>query len=124
MHLALPRFSPLLLALALSAAGAAPAPRQVRAEAESLLKVLRESGCQFNRNGSWYTGAEAQAHLTKKLEYLDGKGLIKTTEDFISNGASTSSSSGKPYKVKCGAAPEVESSVWLQERLRGLRHSK
>jgi len=124
MHCTPSRFIPILLGLAMSTAVAAPAPPQVRVEAESLLKALRESGCQFNRNGSWYNGAEAQVHLAKKLEYLDGKGLIKTTEDFISLGASTSSSTGKPYKVKCGAAPEVESSAWLQERLRVLRQPR
>jgi hypothetical protein len=124
MHPLLSRAIGLLLSAALSLAVAAPAPPQARAEVESLLKALRDSGCQFNRNGSWYTGAEAQTHLAKKLEYLEGKNLIKSADDFISLGASTSSSSGKPYLVKCGTTPAVESKTWLQERLATLRQAR
>ena len=45
-----------------------------------------------------FSGAEAQAHLTKKLDYLVAKSLVKTTEDFITQAASTSSSSGNPRR--------------------------
>jgi len=114
----------LLFALYAWGAGAAPAPASVRAEIESLLKSLQASGCQFNRNGSWFTGIEAQAHLTQKLEYLEGKSLVKTTEDFITLGASKSSLSGKAYLVRCGNASAIESAVWLHDRLKILRQTK
>jgi hypothetical protein len=104
-------------------AAAAPAPAPVRTEIENLLKALQASGCQFNRNGSWYTGSQAQSHLTQKLEYLEGKSLVKTTEDFITLGASTSSSSGKPYMVRCGNVSAIESKVWLQEHLKVMRQA-
>lgn len=120
----LPRVGAVLTSMLIAAANAAPAPAPVRAEIEALLKALQASGCQFNRNGSWYSGAEAQAHLTRKLEYLEGKGLIKSTEDFISLGAATSSSSNKPYLVRCGSAQAVESKLWLQTRLATLRQAK
>jgi Family of unknown function (DUF5329) len=114
----------LILAASAWSAGAAPAPPPVRAEIETMLKALRNSGCQFNRNGSWYTGAEAQSHLSKKFEYLEGKSLVNSAEDFISLGASTSSSSGKPYLVRCGSSQPVESKVWLQEQLKTIRLPK
>jgi len=124
MHRSLLRTSALLAAFAFTAAVAAPAPAPVRTEIETLLQALQTSGCQFNRNGSWYTGAEAQAHLTKKIEYLESKNLVKSTEDFINLGASTSSSSSKPYLVRCGSAQAVESKVWLQAKLATLRQAK
>jgi hypothetical protein len=104
-----------------SSVGATPPPPQVHAEIESLIQVLRDSGCQFNRNGSWYTGSEAQAHLARKLAYLEGKSLVSSTEDFIELGASNSSVSGKPYLVRCGDAQPVESRTWLEEQLKRLR---
>lgn len=121
-----PRFHSfaILVCLAWSLANAAPAPPAVRAEIDALLRALQSSGCQFNRNGSWYSGAEAQAFLTKKLEHLERKSLVKSSEDFISLGASTSSSSGKTYLVRCGSAQPVESRTWLGEQLSVQRQRK
>jgi hypothetical protein len=124
MHSLLRRIAASLALVLSTAASAAPLPAPVRAEVQALLQALQASGCQFNRNGSWYTGTEAQAHLTKKLEYLEGKNLVKSTEDFINLGASTSSSSNKPYLVRCGTAQAVESKVWLQNQLATLRQAK
>jgi len=119
-----PRFLALLASVVVASAAAAPAPAPVRAEVDALLKLLQSSGCQFGRNGSWYSAAEAQSHLGRKLEYLEGKNLVKTTEDFIELGASTSSSSGKPYLVRCGASPATESKAWLKARLAELRQPR
>ena len=124
MHSLLRRASALIPAFVVAASLAAPAPAPFRAEIESLLKVLQSSGCEFNRNGAWFSGAEAKAHLTKKLDYLVGKSLVKTSEDFINLGASTSSSSGKPYLVRCGSAQPTESKTWLQDQLKVLRQSR
>lgn len=103
---------------------ATQAPPTARAEIDALFKKLVASGCQFKRNGSWYSGAEAQSHLTKKLEYFENKDMIKSAEDFITHAASTSSSSGKAYQVKCRNTPAVESSLWMSDQLRVLRTSK
>ena len=124
MHRLLSRISALTAAFAVTASLSAPAPARARAEIDALLKALQTSGCQFNRNGSWYSAAEAQAHLTKKLGYLEGKNLVKSAEDFISLGASTSSSSGKLYLVRCGSEAAIESKAWLQSQLTALRQSK
>ncbi len=104
-----------------TAAGATPTAAPVRAEIDALLGKLQESGCQFNRNGSWYSGAEAKSHLLRKLEYFEDKGTVKNTEQFIELAASKSSSSGKPYQVKCGNAGAVPSQQWLNAELHALR---
>jgi hypothetical protein len=100
------------------------APSAVRIEVDTLLARLRASDCKFNRNGSWYSGAEASAHLTMKLESLEGRKMIKTTEDFINLGASSSSTSGKAYMVRCGKTDAMESKQWLQEQLKAMRQTK
>ncbi|HSH89172.1 MAG TPA: DUF5329 domain-containing protein [Ramlibacter sp.] len=111
----------ILFALATGALHAAPVQPPVKAEIDALIARLGTSGCSFNRNGTWYTAADAKTHLLRKLEYLEGKDLVKTTEQFIERGASSSSASGKPYLVKCGGTP-VESRVWLSGELKKLRN--
>jgi len=100
---------------------ATQAPSATRGEIDMLFKQLHASACQFNRNDTWYSAAEAQSHLTKKLEYFENKNMITNTEDFITHAASVSSSSGKAYQVKCGSNPAMESKTWLLEQLRTLR---
>lgn len=110
----------LLLSFTAICAAAAPLPPAARTEVDALLSRLQASGCQFNRNGSWHAGAEARGHLQKKLDYLVGKGLVQTAEQFIERGAS-SSMSGKPYLVRCGSQAPVESAQWLKAELQQLR---
>lgn len=114
----------LVASLLLSAAHAAPLPAAARAEVDALLTRLQSSGCEFNRNGSWHAGAEAKGHLTKKLDYLEGKGLVQTAEQFIERGASASSMSGKPYLVRCAGKAPVESAQWLKAELQQLRAAR
>lgn len=100
---------------------AEPLAPAVRGEIDALLGKLAASGCQFNRNGSWHSAVEARSHLLSKLEYLERKDLVRTTEQFIERGASGSSVSGKPYQVKCGNAEAVPSQRWLLAELKALR---
>jgi ATP phosphoribosyltransferase regulatory subunit HisZ len=112
-----------LLCLFAAVLNAAPLAPQVRAEVDALLSALEKSGCEFNRNGSWYAAKEARTHLLRKLEYLEGKNAVQRTEQFIDLAASASSSSGKPYLVRCGKAAPVESRAWLTAQLAALRAS-
>ncbi|KQY87163.1 DUF5329 domain-containing protein [Pelomonas sp. Root1444] len=114
----------LLGGLLTASVGAAPLPASARAEVDALLSHLQASGCEFNRNGSWYAGADAKAHLLKKLDYLEGKDLVKTAEQFIERGASGSSMSGKPYLVRCAGKVPVESAKWLTAELRQVRAAR
>jgi len=118
------RALPLLLITLTSMAAAAPMPPAARAEVDSLLTRLQTSGCQFNRNGSWHAGADARGHLLKKLDYLEGKGLVTTAEQFIAQAASVSSVSGKPYLVRCAGQAPVESAKWLAVELQQVRAAR
>ena len=118
----MPKLLLLLLTLAFAfSPRAAPLAPVARTEVNALLSALEYSGCEFSRNGSWYSGSEAKTHLLRKLEYLEGKNLVQSTEQFIELGASTSSSSGKPYLVRCGDAGPIESRKWLGTQLTILR---
>ena len=115
---------PLLLLIGLAAAAAAaaaPLPPVAKAEIDGLLARLEASGCQFNRNGTWYPAPEAKTHLLRKLAYLEDRGAVKNAEQFIELGASGSSMSGKPYLVRCGNAAPVESGAWLRSQLQLIR---
>lgn len=114
----------LLCLLAPVVAGAAPLPPAARADVDALLTRLQTSGCEFNRNGSWYAGAEAKAHLLKKLDYLEGKDMVSTAEQFIERGAAASSMSGKPYLVRCAGKAPVESAQWLKAELQQVRAAR
>jgi hypothetical protein len=100
--------------------GAAPSSMGL-AEIQHLLGHLEHSNCQFYRNGSWHSAAEARAHLDQKFHYFLDKGLIDKAEDFIERAAAASSVSGKPYQVKCGSTAPVTSAQWLTEELQRYR---
>ncbi len=100
---------------------AAPTPDNVRQEIEALLTRLQDSGCQFNRNGSWYSGSQARDHLLRKLDYLERATTVESTEQFIELAGSNSSRSGKAYQVRCGSDAPVKSSVWLTRQLVIIR---
>ena len=121
MRFAMFRFVVLCFGLAATNLLASPAPASVRTEVQALMTALQTSGCEFNRNGKWHSGAEAAGHLMRKFEHMEGKNLITTTERFIEQGASASSSSGKAYSVRCASAAPVDSNPWLMQRLEALR---
>ncbi|MBC7684367.1 MAG: DUF5329 domain-containing protein [Bdellovibrionales bacterium] len=116
----------LILAAALIAASAASAatPEPARVEITHLLGAVEKSGCKFNRNGSWHDALAARKHLEKKFSYMDKRDLAPTAEVFIERGASTSSSSGKPYEMQCTGAKIVTSSEWLTAELKRYREKK
>ncbi len=93
-------------------------------EIQQLLAALEGSGCQFERNGRLYSGADARKHLQRKLDYLQDHLMVQSTEEFIEQGASTSSSSGKSYQVHCQGVAAVTSQQWLMTTLQRLRSQK
>jgi len=110
----------LLLLLPPLARSAEPAP-QAKQEIAHLLDYLSRSGCQFNRNGTWYGPAPAVDHLKQKYEYLLKRGLVGSAEDFIARAATESSMSSKPYQVKCEAQAPVQAGPWLRAELARYR---
>ncbi|QMV75465.1 DUF5329 domain-containing protein [Comamonas piscis] len=90
-------------------------------EIQSLFKALQQSGCDFARNGQWYSASEASAHLERKYSYLQKKALAPTAEDFIARAASQSSMTSKPYLVRCPGQPELRSQQWFEAQLAKTR---
>lgn len=87
-----------LSALLLCTSAQAATDGQGRQEVDALLVFVESSGCQFIRNGSEHSPADARKHLQKKLDYTDDKGLVDSPEDFIARAATESSMSGEPYR--------------------------
>ena len=108
----------LLIASAASAQSPVPATSQ---EVGRLFAALKQSNCEFSRNGSWYNAQKASDHLQRKYDYLLKKGLVTSTEAFIELAATKSSMSGTPYQVRCGKDPAQSSQSWFTAKLRALR---
>ncbi|MBD9562715.1 DUF5329 domain-containing protein [Pseudomonas sp. PDM09] len=98
----------------------AQTPPQATQEINSLLDFVEHSECRFVRNGSEYPGAQARAHLEKKLEYLEERDEINSAEDFIDLAATQSSVSGLAYEVRCPAGVQP-ASLWLKTELQRQR---
>lgn len=79
----------------------AQATPQATQEIKGLLDFVEHSECQFVRNGDEFPGLQARAHLEKKLNYLEGKNMVNSAEDFIDLAATRSSMSGRAYEVRC-----------------------
>lgn len=105
----------LLLSLISSFAFGATSDQQIT----SLISGLRESACQFERGGVWYSGYKAAQHLEDKWNYA--KDDINSPEDFINNVARGSWISGSDYHVKCPNQAEMTSRAWLLQQLQQLR---
>ena len=111
--------------LTASAASWAVVPStEARAEIEHLLEFVAKSGCQFNRNNTWYASPEASAHLAKKERYLEEHGQIASAEDFVAKAATKSSMTGRPYTVRCGSEPAIASNEWLMAELARFRQGR
>ena len=114
----------MVAALLVAGAAQAKAPETTQAEVAHLMAAVEKSQCKFNRNGSWHDARAARSHLQKKFAYMDKRDLAPTTEKFIELGASTSSSSGKPYQMQCSGGKPVTSATWLNEELTKYRTAK
>jgi len=115
------RLLPLLATVIAASAWAAEPDAAAKKEISYLIEHLASSGCQFNRNGTWHEASRAVSHIKRKYEYLLDKDLVTDTDAFIRLAATESSSSGKPYIVRCGAQPEQPSATWFQAALVELR---
>lgn len=117
-----PSSGPVVLAVALGLAIApiarAQVPDVVLQEVNHLLRYIRDSGCDFKRNGSWkYDSKAAEAHVRGKYEFLVRMDRIGTTQDFIDGAATKSSLSGEPYEIRCGGNLPMVTSLWLNDEL-------
>jgi len=95
--------------------------RAVAAQIEQLLDRVRQSPCQFERNGDAHSGVGAAKHMATKYQHF--RDDITTAEDFIRLAASKSELTGKPYWVLCLGQPPVLSADWFADVLTQLRAS-
>lgn len=110
------------ITLAMTVSAASPSsPQDAQREIDALIAGLGESGCEFERNGSWYDAQTASGHLQKKYDYLRKRDMARTAEQFIARGASKSSMSGQAYRVRCPGKPVDTSEHWFRQRLQALR---
>lgn len=96
-------------------------PARLAAEQEItlLISIVENSGATFLRNGSKHDAQQGADHLRLKLRR--GAKYAKTTEDFITNLATKSSWSGKPYEVTFPDGTRHPLSEWLRAELARLR---
>lgn len=99
----------------------APLNAQSQAEIEHLFGFLRESNCEFQRNGTWYAAPKAAEHIRDKYNYLIKRDLINSADKFIELAASKSSVSGKEYQVKCADKVTLSSAKWFTQELARYR---
>ena len=92
-------------------------------EIAALLDHIERSGCRFERNGQWHDAPAARAHIERKYRAVAERGKVPSAEAFIELAASRSSTTGRPYRVRCGQAQPVASAGWLTQALARLRET-
>ena len=109
----------LLMLKSLSVKGADTTEHEVRL----LIDAIAVSGCDFNRNGRQHTAEEAAAHL--ELKYARAGKHIDSADEFITQLASSSSFTGKPYLMSCegDTLPAGEWMIDALEQIRAHTHS-
>jgi len=103
-----------LLLICISSAAMASMPDE-KHKIGYLLDKLTTSHVSFVRNGEEHNATWARAHLEKKLK--DAKKPDMTADAFITDIASTSSKTGKPYLIKFKDGHTEESGKWFKEQL-------
>ena len=97
----------------------ARAEPQMKAEIDSLLSIIKQSECEFERNGKRYQPAEAVEHIMKKYDYYEDD--INNAEKFIELAASKSMLSSKSYLIHCPNQASMTSKSWLLDQLSTIR---
>lgn len=111
----------LLLAVLMTAAGAAPAETSTRmkTEIQHLLSYVARSECVFIRNGDSHSSAEAVSHMQLKYDYFSDE--IDTAEAFIELSATRSTLTRRLYEIECPGQQREPSGEWLQKELVRFR---
>jgi hypothetical protein len=84
-----------------------------------LLNLLATADVTFLRNGEEWPGEKAKEHLQGKLHSAGDR--IQTADDFISQVASKSLSSGQAYHIRMSDGSIVTSEKWLRKNLSEMK---
>ena len=105
-----------LLSLTLLATSSFSSSAQTEAKTEIrwLIQAVRDSDCQFDRNGTLHSAESAANHL--ELKYSRGKRYADSAEAFIERLASQSSWTGEPYRMICEGSA-MPAANWLTTKL-------
>jgi hypothetical protein len=104
-------------AAALSVRAAPAAYEQARID-RLIDAVSRQNGLQFVRNGKAYSPVDAATFLREKLKARGAD--VATAEQFIERIASTSTTSGQPYRIRFADGREIASAEFLDTLLKTL----
>lgn len=91
-------------------------------EIDHLLDTVASSNCVFIRNGKEHGAEDAKDHLS--LKRRRGKKYFSSAEEFIENLASSSSWTGKPYRIRCDDGAEQLAAVWFAAVLDDYRREQ
>ena len=113
------KFSLALMLALLAVVASAKPPLTETQKIEALITSVGElKNAVFIRNGSEYSGEQAEHHLRMKWENAGSK--VKTAEDFIKYCASESSFSGKKYQIRFADGKTVYSEDYFHEQLKKI----
>lgn len=90
------------------------------AKIDALLRRIAASDATFLRGDTRWSGADAAAHLRRKLAQAP-PGSIVTVDAFIEHIASRSSTTGEPYRVRTPDGRERPAADWLREQAAALQ---
>ncbi len=91
---------------------ATPAFANLSDDVDKLIAQVELSSCEFIRNGERHNQQEAAEHLRRKWDYA--KDDVSNLDEFITEIASKSWFTGKPYMVECGTN-NMTSAQWLTQ---------
>ena len=113
------KFSLALMLALLAVVASAKAPPSEIQKIETLISSVGQlKNAVFIRNGSEYSGPQAEHHLRMKWENAGSK--VKTAQDFIKYCASESSFSGKKYQIRFTDGKVMNSEDFFNEQLRKI----
>jgi hypothetical protein len=111
----------LMLGFVFTPASSIAQGRPAELEVEHLLTFIAVSNCDFYRNGTWYSAADAQAHMREKLAIVFPGTQAPTAEEFIEKVATKSAFTNIPYQIRCAGEKPMPVDVWLLGELHHYR---
>jgi hypothetical protein len=85
-----------------------------KASVDALIESVGKSDCKFVRNEQELSGDQFATLLRAKLDYSAEP--LTSVDQFIEDFATESSTTGKPYEVRCPGGNAVPAAQWLRQQ--------